>query len=81
MVFLNTNTFFDIDSTPVKLKQLIPDDPKLTPRQRMEQRKKQRADEEAEKRKKAAVQNLSERQQREQRAKKKHQVSPLTISM
>ena len=59
--------------TPVKMRQLKTDDSDLTPRQRMEQRKKQRADEEAEKRRRWAAQNFSERQQR-MKERKKQQV-------
>lgn len=48
--------------SPVKKKNLVQNDRALTPKQRMEQRKKQKADQEAEHRKRIAARNYSEGQ-------------------
>lgn len=66
--------------SPVKLKSLVQEDTSsaLTPRQKMELRKKQKADQEAEKRKSLAAKNLSERQERA-KARKKQQVNDLSL--
>ena len=53
----------------MKLKSLVQED-NLTPRQKMELRKKQSADQEAEKRKILAAKNFSERQERAKERKK-----------
>ncbi len=56
---------------PVKKSLLVHEDPALTPRQRVELRKKQRADKEAERIKLEAAQNYNEGRKRFKEHKKK----------
>ena len=56
----------------MKKKNLVQNERALTPKQRMELRKKQRADQEAEDRKRIAAQNFSEGQRRFREQKKHH---------
>ena len=58
--------------SPVKKKNLVQQERALTPKQRMEMRKKQKADQEAEDRKRLAARNFSEGQKRFREQKKRH---------
>ena len=62
----------DIYRSPVKKKNLVQNERALTPKQRMEMRKKQKADQEAEDRKRLAARNFSEGQRRFREQKKRH---------
>ena len=58
--------------SPVKKKNLVQNERALTPKQRMEMRKKQKADQEAEDRKRLAARNYSEGQRRFREQKRHH---------
>ena len=58
--------------SPVKKKNLVQNERALTPKQRMEMRKQQKADQEAEDRKRLTARNFSEGQRRFREQKKRH---------